>query len=187
MKICITGGSKGIGKAIIKELFIATQADKIGCTMPIEVTDFSRSTGYDLSKAIPVIDNDIDVLILCAGAWKGNMFLNYTVNTALIDMVNKKTHIILILSNAAYQNYGNDDYTTAKAGLLLLARRLQKEGRKVTCICPGTTNTGFWDNAEEDNRKKCIPIEPWEIAEMVSLAIRLPSVATEWTILPRKK
>ena len=137
-----------------------------------------------------------DVLILNAGKWTSRsknavglmeyFRLNYLSPKEMALKAGKGTHIIFILSNAAYANYGNDDYTTAKAGLLLLARRLQKEGRKVTCICPGTVNTDFWKDAKEDNRKKCTPIEPWEIAEMVSLAIKLPSVATEWRIEPRK-
>jgi NAD(P)-dependent dehydrogenase (short-subunit alcohol dehydrogenase family) len=172
-RLVITGGSKGIGKAIceyLKDLY--------------EIEDLSRTTGHDLTKDLPPIH--AEALVLCAGAWKGTLTLNYHSPKMMLDKIDKKTHVVLILSNAAYENYGNDDYTTAKAGLLLKARRMVKEGYRITCISPGTVNTDFWKDAEVDNRTKCIPIEPIEVARCVALALASDSLITELIILPRK-
>jgi short-subunit dehydrogenase len=152
MKVLITGGSKGLGKEIKDRL------------IDHEVIDFSRSSGIDLTKEIPSFE--CDILILNAGVWKNNWRLNYEVPKEMSERMPKDKLVIFVLSNAAYQSYGNDDYTTSKCGLLYYLRRKQREGYGFASISPGTINTGFWDKADIDNRKKeCM--DPKDVAESV--------------------
>lgn len=54
MKVYVTGGSKGLGKALVESL-----QDEMG-----RVTDLSRTTGYDLSKDLEAfVKDDFDVYI----------------------------------------------------------------------------------------------------------------------------
>lgn len=182
-KVVITGGSKGIGRytaAKFKSYFY-------------DVVDISRTSGYDLSQGVTEdilqIVKSARIVVLNAGKWTGpDAFkLNYEIPNLLLDYISKDQHVVVVLSNAAYENYGNDDYTTAKSGILLKCRRLQKEGYRISVVSPGTTNTDFWENSIVDNRQKCLPIEPEEIAELIFNITQLPSLVTETTILPRRK
>lgn len=198
-EIVITGASKGIGKAIRKLLAI---------TQEVVPYDMSRKTGYDFStnsginKACLYISMvKPKVLILNHGVWDNDSIfkinLESTVEIARFArsvMVNAKIkgHIVFILSNSAYEGFaGNEEYSATKGGLLSFARCLQKSsepyGINVITISPGTTNTQMWKQAKTDNRRKCKPIQPWEIAELVNLAICIPSCVSELIIKPRKK
>lgn len=194
MKRClITGGSKGLGYAI-SAMFAYSychecQSDEFIKESPYYIHEFSRSEGIDITKSFPIID-DIDILILNAGVWEGEQLLplyKATKNIALAYAPNIK-HVIFILSNAAYQDYGNHDYTMVKSGLLHFARWLQKQypKLKVSTISPGTMNTGFWNDAEVDNRKKGA-MEPEVVAELVYSIIKAGeqgACVTEMIVLP---
>lgn len=175
LKVVITGGSGGLGKAITERL-----------KGEFLITDFSRTSGVDLTKGIP--DFECDILILNAGVWKNDWRLNYEVPKEMAEVAPKNPLVIFILSNAAYRSYGNDDYTAAKSGLLRYANRKQMEGYNFTTISPGTIDTGFWDGAEVDNRKKgCM--KPEVVAELVYQAIKAwqnGALITELVVLPRK-
>ena len=193
-KVVLTGGSKGLGKAIKDKL----ENTPIFGRVEYQVIDFSRTSGVDLTKKIP--EFDCDILILNAGVWECNrnwdaaLKLNLLVPmTMALKAATKwlkekrKGHIIFILSNAAYQSFGNDLYSTYKSGLLLLARRLQKEKQMVSTISPGTIDTDFWDKAEVDNRKKgCM--EPEVVADLVYSIIKAGEAGacvTELIVLPK--
>ena len=188
MTVVITGATKGLGKEIkyqLEEFY--------------DVINISRSNGFDLStidgleKAKDVIGEEKPTtLILNSGAWRNDFFLNYFSAKELSEKaleVNPKCHVIFILSNAAYQSYGNDDYTTSKSGLLHYARRKQRGGYKVSTISPGTIDTGFWEDAEEDNRKKGA-LSPKAVASIVVSVMEVGKnggVVTELIILPEVK
>jgi NAD(P)-dependent dehydrogenase (short-subunit alcohol dehydrogenase family) len=188
VKILITGGEKGLGKQIKEFLFYE------------DVTSISRSNGYDLDskkgllKAIKLIRKiKPDVLILNAGKWDNSFFLNYISPKELSEealKINPTCHVIFILSNAAYQSYGNDDYTASKSGLLHYARRKQREKFSVSTISPGTIDTDFWKGAKVDNRKRGA-IHPELVAMLVSNIIAFfkadKSLITELIILPEVK
>jgi len=172
-KVLITGGSTGLGKAIKDQI----ELDYI-------VEDWSRSTGHDITKEVP--DFDCDILICNAGRWTGTwqdvFALNYVAPINMSKYIIAKWsrekragHIIYILSNAAYRNYGNDDYTTSKAGLRFFAERMDREnspwGIRISMESPGTMDTGFWDSAPLDNRKKCNPIDPRDVAKRIKAMI----------------
>lgn len=178
-KVVLTGGSKGLGKAIKDE--IGKWHAVPGCAFSIqeqipplyEVIDFSRTTGYDLDttdgtyKAInKLVEINPDILILNAGKWENSWGVNYHAPKALAEKMPKGRLVVFILSNAAYQSYGNDDYTAAKSGILHYVRRKQREGYAFSSISPGTINTDFWAGAEVDNRKKGA-MKPEVVAESV--------------------
>lgn len=190
--VCIAGGRGGIGKEIVKEL---------------------EKEEYDLC----VIDKKelsvppCDVLVLNSGiGWFGELekltnkklkqmlWINLERHIILVKSVIKDWkerrggHFIFIASISAYEGFNGDNlYSATKAGLLGFTRSLAKEcmnyGIKVTVISPGTTNTDFWLTANIDNRDKCEPIEPYEIAKAVSFTLKIPSIVSEMIILPNAK
>lgn len=190
--ICIAGGRGGMGEKIVEKL---------------EKEGYSVCIVDRKELSVP----PCDVLILNSGVgWFGQLekldeeklkqllWVNLERHILLVKSVIKdwkerrSGHFIFIASNSAYEGFnGNNAYSAAKAGILGFARSLAKECRdyriKVTVISPGTTNTDFWLTANVDNRKNCEPIEPYEIAEAVSFAIKISSVVSEMTILPNAK
>jgi len=188
-RVIITGASKGIGKAIrnlLESPIFLTGEPKY------KVADLSRTSGVDLTKLsdsqIRNILNELNphILILNAGVWKNEWKLNYEVSRAMAERMPKDKLVIFLLSNAAYRSYGNDDYTAAKSGLLHYANRKQMEGYHFATIAPGTVDTGFWDKAEVDNRKRgCL--SPAVIADSVYHIIKQAekgALITEMIILP---
>jgi len=190
--VILTGGSKGLGKAI-KDKLEHTYEPGFGGHSEQEyvVTDVSRTSGHDIIEMIPCY-KDLDVLILNAGIWEGKDLFPLYEATKIMASTHlwKHPHIIFILSNAAYQNFGNDDYATVKAGLLLFARRLQKEGHKVSTISPGTMDCdNFWENAVLDHRNEgCM--DPKTVASLVQQVIKAGeqgAIVTELIVLPERK
>jgi len=196
-KLLITGGSKGIGAAI-----------KCKLQDEYEITDISRTTGYDLSKISGIEKAQAkikklkpDVVILNHGVWDNKKIVRINLEAPMAlarfaRWIMIKNHIegqiVFILSNSAYDGFaGNEEYSATKAGLLGFARCLYKScvnfGIKVSTISPGTVNTDMWKQSRTDNRKKCIPIEPWEMGEAVATTLKLSSCVTEMKILPRPK
>ena len=188
--ISIAGGNGGIGKEIVKVL------KSEGKTINIIAKD-----------SLDVLE--CDVLILNSGiGWFGKMeeisvekikdliWINLERHILLSKNVIKSWkdrrsgHFVFIASNSAYEGFsGNNVYSATKAGLLGYARSLAKEcrefGIKVSIISPGTTDTDFWLNANGDNRSKCNPVHPKEIAEAVSFCINTPSIVSEMIVVPR--
>jgi len=176
VKVIITGGSKGIGKAICDRL-----------TPFFTVIDLSRSKGVDLLEEIPEID--CDILICNAGVWEGSwkdvMRLNCEVPIVLADQMPKDRLVIFILSNAAYKNYGNDAYTASKSGLLMYVRRKQEHGYNFATISPGTVRTGFTGKNEE--RGYMFPDTIARKVAQIIVDFAEGALTTEHIIVPRKK
>ena len=190
--VCIAGGRGGTGKKIVEEL------EKEGYTP--HVIDRKE-------LSVP----PCDVLILNSGiGWFGELenldnktleqmlWINLERHITLVKSVIKNWkerrsgHFIFTASNSAYEGFdGNNAYSATKAGLLGFARSLAKEcrkyGIKVTVLSPGTTNTDFWLTVDRDDRTKCKPIEPNEIAKAVSFSLKIQSEVSEIKILPMAK
>lgn len=190
--VCIAGAEGGIGGEIVKELrrdgFVLCIVDKKNLAVPsCDALILNSGIGW-----FGELENLEDTKL------KEMLWVNLERHIILVKSVIKdwkerrKGHFIFIASISAYEGLSGDNvYSGSKAGLLGFARSLAKEcrnyGIKVTVISPGTTNTNFWLKADIDNRKKCKPIEPYEIAKAVSFALKIPSVVSEMTILPRAK
>ena len=196
--ILITGGNGGLGRAIKYEL-----------SSDYKILSYSRSSQeypFDLSQTELYEEDYImpcDVAIMNAGIWTHDdkpeiIKRNLTGTMWLSDVIvgrwiknKQKGHIIFIASNSAYEGFaGNEWYSASKAGLLGYSRCLYKtcypHGINVSVISPGTCNTDFWYRAKTDNRKKCQPIEPIEIAKIIKLVLELKSCVKELIIMPKE-
>jgi 2-deoxy-D-gluconate 3-dehydrogenase len=155
MKAIVTGGSGGIGTAIVERL---TQAG-------YEVEDISRrGSGTDLTKRDDrayLLWDEIDLLVNCAGNahygpaanfsiddWDYDLELNLTATFELCQQAARlmiprgKGKIINIASIAGIQGTrGIVAYSVAKAGVIELTKCLSNEwaphGIQVNCIAPG--------------------------------------------------
>lgn len=72
---------------------------------------------------------------------------------------NSPSYILNIASSAAYQAVpGLNVYAASKAFVLSFSRGLRQElkgtGVSVTCVCPGSTDTGFIDRAEAKDKAR---------------------------------
>jgi short-subunit dehydrogenase len=186
----IVGGNGGMGSAITEKLS-------------------EYYTVRSIDREENVADPNCDVLILNAGVGffgnledctsdkiKDMMWINVERHIRIVQSVikrwkqRKSGHMVFIASNSAYEGFpANNVYSASKGAILMFARSLMKELRnfniKVSVLSPGTTDTGFWNSAGNDNRGKCIPVTPVEIANTVDFILACPSMISEMIILPR--
>lgn len=190
-KVQIVGGNGGIGSAITEVLQLEGHNVEI------------------ISRDVEWVKSDSDILILNAGVgWfsglenvpleriEDMMYVNVERHIKIVRSVigdwkkRKSGHLIFICSNSGYEGFpANNAYSATKGAILMFARSLMKELKpfqiKVSVVSPGTTNTDFWLDAGGDNRVKCIPVEPTEIANCVLFTINTDSMISELIILPR--
>jgi len=140
-KVLITGGSKGIGRAIKQVL------EKEGA----EVIDWSRTTGFDLMKEIPKIPK-IDILINNVGG--GGTWINSW------EVMEKNYGIALNLTNQFIQKIGrgkvitisSPGFAAAKSAQIAFMKSLSGKHKNINfnVVCPGhiATNKFFPDNPQ---------------------------------------
>ena len=62
--------------------------------------------------------------------------------------------------------------------MLVFARSLANEvrdyGINVSVVSPGTIDTPFWDDANQDNRKKRATLKPEQVADVVKYVVNAP-------------
>lgn len=148
-RVLVFGGSKGVGRAVIKALPQES----------FDVRDISRTTGVDLlaDPSLPV--SETDIFIYCSGvgffhekgrseeAIRKMIRLNLEIPILLTFKVRAK-HYIYIGSNSSYSGFaGSEAYCAVKHGILGFARALRKSGKKVSVVSPGTVNTSFWNGS----------------------------------------
>ena len=188
-KVIIFGGSKGVGKAIVKML------EEKG---KYEITEVSRTSGYDLLNdniALPM--DEADLFIYCTGVGhfhdKGklpenihNMIqLNLEIPISLTYRVNAR-HYLYIGSNSAYFGFGGSDvYCAVKHGILGFARALRKSGKKVSVISPGTVDTDFWNGSGRE--RPDLYQRPEDVAEAVMSCIENKANIEELLIMPHQE
>jgi short-subunit dehydrogenase len=98
-------------------------------------------------------------------------------------------NVVSIAGKQAFPNWGA--YCVSKAGLMALSQTLAIEERshgiRVTAICPGAVNTGFWDtetvNADFDRSSM---LTPEVVAASILYTVLLPKevVVDELTLMP---
>lgn len=210
----VTGGTRGIGKAISVELKKAGYKVAVNYASKDEVAQaFSKETGIEAFKwdvadfdscaeGIKLVEESlggpVEVLINNAGitrdgflhkmtpeAWLAviNTNLNscFNMSRAVVEKMRDKQfgRIVNVSSvNAQLGQFGQTNYTAAKAGVLgftkALARETANKGITVNSIAPGYITTDMTANISEDVLKKIvsgIPVgrmgEPEEIARAV--------------------
>ena len=150
-KALITGGSKGIGLAIKKEL------EKEG----VEVISWSRSEGQNLLEIVPEILDDIDILINNVGGVGSldydykQMRLNYEVMMELTYKFlrqqkrlirEKKQGVVITISSIYGKEAGpSPGFTAAKASQIAFMKSISKKGYnniRFNTICPGFVDVG---------------------------------------------
>jgi len=174
-KIFITGGSRGVGLSIVKELSVS------GCSiLSVQRSrhDFGMnnisSLRCDLSSKTSVellikkIDNNFDCLIFNASYFLHTDYDKYTekqlqeclnvnlISTiilckALINKLNKGGSIVIISSTSTRTNYpGSSIYSATQAAIESYAKTLAKElapDIRVNVVAPGVTDTDLLANS----------------------------------------
>ena len=147
-EVLLFGGSKGIGEVL-----------KAALAADYEVTDISRSSGYDLLDVPDLPVRTTDFFIYCAGVGYFNEKGRAPDNISEMIRLNLETpiqltyriearHYIYIGSNSSYYGFPDSEvYCAVKHGILGFARALRKRGKKVSVVSPGTVDTDFWANS----------------------------------------
>jgi 2-dehydro-3-deoxy-D-gluconate 5-dehydrogenase len=167
MKAIITGGSRGIGRAIVNQLV----------KMDYDVVSIGRSEDNDIRCDLTVshanlITEPVDVLVNNAGFQYYAPAVNYPMTewyrqsemlAAYFDLsrqayLHGATRIINIASTAGMRGTrGSIGYSVAKAGVIHMTKCLSNEwaGKcTVNCIAPGFIETGMLDEAFRDEEHK---------------------------------
>lgn len=188
-KVIIFGGSKGIGRAIVKKLEEKRQ---------YRVIEISRTSGYDLLReniSLPV--KKADIFIYCAGTGffhdKGRVpenihkmvQLNLEIPILLTYKVEAR-HYLYIASNSAYSGFdGSEAYCAVKHGILGFARALRKSGKKVSVVSPGTVDTSFWQDS--GRLRPELYQTPEDVADALMCCIENKADIEELLIMPYKE
>ncbi len=211
LKVLVSGGSSGIGKAIVKELKdsgykvfrISRYKGEIVCDLRDE-----KVLEQKIKKFLS--ENDVDLLINCAGIgeFKPHEEINFKKICEIIDVNLKapilltnlclrslkktKGHIINISSIEALRHSKFSAlYTATKSGLrdfsLSLFEEVRKSGVRVTSVNPDLVKTDFFKNLNfEPKDNKEYFIEAQELAKTILHIINSPSPITDLTIRPQK-
>lgn len=178
---------------------LADLADETGCeTIALDIRETTK-----LNEALR--DRDFDVLINNAGLAHGlaEGFLGtapeqvdemiavnvtaalHVLRAVLPSMIRRKTgHVVAMGSIASLYPLGLPVYGASKGAIHALSRHLRMElsgtGIRHTEICPGRTETGFFDTAFKDasQREAFVSeirlLDPTDIADAIEYALRTP-------------
>jgi len=172
----VTGGSRGIGKAIADHL----ASDYIVYTLGRSENNTLKCDLLDRKARKYIIDGKVDILVNCAGFqhfapasdypmtyWDAQMEMM----TAYFDLSRQAWEhgascIINIASDAGLQGTrGCIGYSVAKAGIIHMTKCLSNEWGercRVNCICPGFIETDMLDGAfrDDEHRKQVTALIP---------------------------
>ncbi len=215
----ITGGTRGIGKAISmrcarlgydiciiarkqEELdTVSGEIEALGVkcvTFTASVTDY-EALGKAMEKGAEMY-GAIDVLVNCAGTGVMDPFEElsledidrtidvnlkgtiYAVKQAFPYLTARGGNVINISSMSAIRGIPhpcnvNGIYTATKFGINGFTECMQKylapKGVLVTAVCPGSTNTSWWDTWSQDFSTE-VMLKPDTIADFVELILKSP-------------
>jgi len=196
--VCVTGRNAERGEAIAAE--IEASGGK-SLYMSLDVVDFD-ATGRAVAETIAHFGAlDIAVANACIGTvgtvaesdlseWRAMMDVNFfgtanLVKAALRPMLARgRGTIIAIASSAATTGYAEwGGYCASKwavAGFMeCLGREMVDKNIRTCTICPGSVDTPFWDDLNQDLHRAGTPsraamMSAEDVAEIVLLQLRLP-------------
>jgi NAD(P)-dependent dehydrogenase (short-subunit alcohol dehydrogenase family) len=205
LKILVTGGSSGVGQAVIRRL-----SDQNHVYAParseLDLGNFEQIDQYDLGQ--------YDVVINCAGANAGAYlgWLNNTCENQSQQVSVNFTGALLLAKQYVKQrsqgqfvfvtSYNIEDpialnifYTASKAALRYSMQTLRREfpGILFTEICPGKIKTNMlrqnYQGAKTDQEieqiyAQSLSLEPDDVAKVIETAVQ--NKLTQVTILPNE-
>jgi short-subunit dehydrogenase len=202
-KTClVTGGTRGIGKAI------ATELESEGCTvLAVGKDKGDLATEEGVFQLIEYVDKkikQIDILVNCAGVYKNksidkctltdfNDIFNVNIKAPWLlcreyipDMIkNSWGRIVNFGSIASYHGHMNQSiYNASKHAILGMSRALFKElndyNIRVYCVSPGGTQTEMGKECL-GNQDYSTFLEPEEIAKYIIFNLKFDNqlIATE--------
>ena len=206
LKILVTGGSSGVGQAVIRRL---SDQNRVYAPARAELNlgNFKQIDQYDLGQ--------YDVVINCAGANAGAYlgWLNNTCENQSQQVSVNFTGALLLAKQYVKQrsqgqfvfvtSYNIEDpialnifYTASKAALRYSMQTLRREfpGILFTEICPGKIKTNMlkqnYQGAKTDQEieqiyAQSLSLEPDDVAKVIETAVQ--NKLTQVTILPNEK
>ncbi len=175
-KALVTGGCKGIGKAIVEGL----KAE--GC----EVNSVCRCTGFDLTEDKAILEvirlyGDSDILINNVGGggtWPNENWLEVLNKniTPMVDltfaMIEKNLkRVVTISSIYGKEKGGTPGFAMAKAAQIAFMKSFKKEGTTFNTICPGPIKV--------EGKDMVYPIYGWP-DDVANLVVFLCSDKAKW-------
>jgi NAD(P)-dependent dehydrogenase (short-subunit alcohol dehydrogenase family) len=196
--VCVTGRSAARGEAVAAEI---EAAGGKSIFMDLDVTSFEQ-TQRAVHETMERLGG-IDIVVANAGIgtiglvadsdpadWRAMMDVNffgtaYLVKAALKPMLAQgHGDIIAIASSAATTGYPEwAGYCASKwavAGFMeCLGREMVGRGIRVCTVCPGSVDTPFWDDLNQDLHRagtasRAAMMSAEDVAEIVLLQLRLP-------------
>jgi NAD(P)-dependent dehydrogenase (short-subunit alcohol dehydrogenase family) len=206
VKILVTGGSSGVGQAVVRRLRGQYQVHAPD-RAELDLGNFEQIDQYDLGQ--------YDVVINCAGANAGaylGWLNNNCENQSQQVSVNFTGALLLAKQYVKQQSQGqfvfvtsyniedpialNIFYTASKAALRYSMQTLRREfpGILFTEICPGKIKTNMlkqnYQGAKTDQEieqiyAQSLSLEPDDVAKVIETAVQ--NKLTQVTILPNEK
>ena len=206
MKILVTGGSSGVGQAVVRRLCDQHQVHAPG-RAELDLGNIKQIDQYDLGQ--------YDVVINCAGANAGAYlgWLNNTCENQSQQVSVNFTGALLLAKQYVKQrsqgqfvfvtSYNIEDpialnifYTASKAALRYSMQTLRREypGILFTEICPGKIKTNMLrqnyqgtktDQEIESLYTQSLSLEPDAVAKVIETAVQ--NKLTQITLVPNEK
>jgi NAD(P)-dependent dehydrogenase (short-subunit alcohol dehydrogenase family) len=206
VKILVTGGSSGVGQAVVHRLSDQYQVHAPGRDK-LDLSNFEQIDQYDLGQ--------YDVVINCAGANAGAYlgWLNNTCQNQSQQVSVNFTGALLLAKQYVKQrshgqfvfvtSYNIEDplalnifYTASKAALRYSMQTLRREypGILFTEICPGKIKTNMLrqnyqgtktDQEIESLYTQSLSLEPDAVSEVIETAVQ--NKLTQITLVPNEK
>lgn len=196
--VCVTGRNTMRGEAVAGQIGAAGGKS---ISMDVDVTSFEQ-TQHAVSETIKRLGR-LDIVVANAGIgtigavqdsapadWRAMMDVNFfgtahIVKAALKPMLAQgHGDIVAIASSAATTGYEEwSGYCASKwavAGFMeCLGREMVGKGIRVCTVCPGSVDTPFWDDLNQDLHRsgtasRAAMMSAADVAEIVLLQLRLP-------------